>query len=241
MAVDLRIPGHEMHVEMEGDFIDRHRRWLDQAGLLHRPWLFLGSAPRPTLPEILPADTAHVYIKYSGQAGKRLGLPEPDLIYVHDIRLEEQVKGLDCHRILAMTNSERRARIDRLWSRIPFVKRTTMLMSNLERDWLFDTLLGDIFHGVGQKKHPSNGIALIAYAVLLGVPQIIVAGMSLTDDGHSNPAHKKKIRYHKEEDHASFVHFAAHCPTVMTSEPELAELTGLPLFCAAKGTVASFR
>ena len=82
---------------------------------------------------------------------------------------------------------------------------------------------------VGKMKRPSNGIALICYALLFKVPQIIVSGMSLTDDGHTNPDRKKFQRLHKEEDQACFAYFARHFLAVWTSEPELAALTGLPL------------
>jgi hypothetical protein len=54
--------------------------------------------------------------------------------------------------------------------------------------------------------------------------------MSLTDDGHNNPNRKKFQRLHKDEDRASFEYFARHHPAIVTSEPELAALTGLPLF-----------
>lgn len=221
------------YIATEGEFTRRHRLWLDRGGLLHRPWFLMGSAPHPNLPESFPFSSAHIYIKYAGQAGKRLGLPEPDLLYVNENRFQDQTDGLNCHRILSLTPKDRRVILDRVRSRLPFFNPSIMRISGNERDWVFKTVLGDTFKGVGQCKHPSNGIALIAYALLLGVPRIVVAGMSLTEDGHSNPRRTKNHRLHKEEDRASFIHFARHFPAVMTSEPELSELTGIPLFVRA--------
>ena len=215
---------------MPGEFQRRHRRWLAAGGLLDRPWFFLASAPNPTLPAVLPARTAHVYIKFAALAARERGLPDPDLSFVNDYGLERQTAGVNCHRILALTGKKRKLVADRILHRLPFQQARPMHLGEAERDLLLDCVLGNAFRGVGTMVRPSNGIALICYAILFGIPQVIVAGMSLTDDGHNNPNRKKFQRLHKEEDRASFQHFARHHPSIMTSEPELAQLTGLPLF-----------
>ncbi len=211
-------------------FKRRHRRWLERGNLLGRPWLFLASAPHPTVPASLPPNTAHVYIKFAAIAGRKRGMPEPDLIFVNDYNVEKQTQGLNCHRILSLTGKNRKIAIDRIVHTLPFLQSRPMHMSDSERDMICQAVLGEAFIGVGSMIRPSNGIALICYALLFDVPQIIVSGMSLTDEGHSNPNRKKFQRLHKEEDKASFSFFAKHFPAVATSEPELARLTGLQLF-----------
>ena len=215
---------------MPGEFTRLRRRWLAAGGLLDRPWFFLASAPRPTLPDTRPPRTAHVYIKFASLAARELGLPDPDLAFVNDYGLERQTAGVTCNRILALTGKKRKLVADRILHNLPFQQARPMHLGEDERDMLLDAVLGDAYKGVGSMVRPSNGIALICYAVLFGIPQVIVAGMSLTDDGHNNPNRKKFQRLHKEEDRASFQHFARHHPAIMTSEPELAELTGLPLY-----------
>jgi hypothetical protein len=212
------------------EFKRRHRRWLERGGLLGRPWLFFASAPNPTLPASLPPDTAHVYIKFAAIAGRACGMPEPDLIFVNDYNVEKQTHGLHCHRILSLTGKNRKIAFDRIIHTLPFQQSRPMRLSERERDMICQEVLGSAFLGVGRMIRPSNGIALICYALLFDIPKIIVSGMSLTDEGHSNPNRKKFQRLHKEEDKASFSFFAKHFPAVVTSEPELAELTGLPLF-----------
>lgn len=215
---------------MPGEFKRRHRRWLAGGGLLDRPWLFVASAPNPTLPATLPPRTAHVYIKFAAAAGGRRGMPAPDLAFVNDYAVARQTEGVTCHRILALTAKRRKIVADRIVHALPFTGSRPMHLGDGERDLVLDAVLGDSFKGVGAMPRPSNGIALICYAILFGIPRLIVSGMSLTDDGHDNPNRKKFQRLHKEEDRASFQHFARHHPSIVTSEPELAELTGLPLF-----------
>jgi hypothetical protein len=213
-----------------GEFKRRHHRWLQRGGLLDRPWLFFASAPDPTLPASLPPNTAHVYIKFAAIAGRARGMAEPDLIFVNDYNVERQTQGLKCHRVLSLTGKNRKIVLDRILHGLPFQQSRPMHLSEGERDMICRAVLGSAFQGVGRMIRPSNGIALICYALLFDVPQIIVSGMSLTDEGHSNPGRKKFQRLHKEEDRASFAFFAQHHPAVMTSEPELAALTGLQLF-----------
>jgi hypothetical protein len=220
----LDLPGRESQL------VARHRAWLERAGLLHRPWFFLASAPDPTIPPLLPPNAARIYIKWAGHTGKKLGLPQPDLLFVNDYNLRPQTSDLNCHRVLALTAKRKKVIFDRFRRLNPFASNSLKHITDAERDWILDTVVGDAFRGKGDMPRPSNGIALIAYGLLLGVPQIIVSGMSLTDNGHTNPTRKKHQRLHKEEDHASFVYFAENFPGVSTSEPELSELTGLPLY-----------
>ncbi len=210
--------------------MSRHHRWLEKAGLLGRPWLILASAPKPVLPSSLPPRTAHVYIKYAGHSGKERGLADPDLIFVNAHHIDRQTAGLHCHRVLALTSKNRKVIADRFRHRIPLVAPRVMHLSDQERDRICTGILGDAFRGVGQMSRPSNGIALICYAIMFGVPKIVLSGMSLTDDGHNNPNRKKFQRLHKEEDKASLAHLATRFPSLTTSEPELSSLTGIPHF-----------
>lgn len=162
--------------------------------------------------------------------GGNTRLPQPDLLFVNDYNLRNQTSGLTCHRVLSLTAKRKKVILDRVRRLNPFASDSVKHITDAERDWVLDAVVGDAFRGKGTMPRPSNGIALISYALLFGVPQIIISGMSLTDEGHTNPTRKKHQRLHKEEDLASFVHFAENSPGVMTSEPELSELTGLPLY-----------
>jgi hypothetical protein len=99
----------------------------------------------------------------------------------------------------------------------------------LERDQFIIRTLGSLFTGLGEEKRPSNGIGLLAYALALGVPQIIVAGMSLEVNGHDYNGVGKKRR-HVAEDRAALKKMAAIYPIVSTTEENLNRLTSLPLY-----------
>jgi len=207
----------------------RHTRWLSRNGLLGRPWFVLGSAPEPTWPEPMPDDLAQIHVKYVGQFAKKVGaLPSPDLTFLVDVPKPHQIEGLKFTRILRMTEKRWDLRLNRARLAMPFPPPTEIRLSKVERDLVLADVIGDVFRGVGVEERPSNGIFLICYALFVGVPEIIVAGISVTSDGHSYNATARRRR-HKEEDAASLQFIAKTYPTVITTEQALSAAVGLPL------------
>lgn len=204
-----------------------HRAWAGHRGLLDRPWFMLGSAPSPTIPAVLPKHSAYVYIKYAGHSARKRGLPNADLTLLLTKTEPRQIAGLTTANVLLMGASfPIGASIKRL------VNRNRSRQGELyrrERDEFIIRTLGSLFAGVGTEKRPSNGISLLCYALALGVPQIVVAGMSLESDGHDYTDAVKRRR-HVEEDRAALKKVAKLYPGVSTSEERLHRLTGLPLY-----------
>ena len=58
---------------------ENDRAWLDELGILHKPWLIFGSAPNPTLPSGHLSEWARVDINNSGRTAAGLGLAGADL------------------------------------------------------------------------------------------------------------------------------------------------------------------
>lgn len=207
---------------------DRHRGWLQGAGLLDRPWLVLASAPGPTIPAILPANLVHFHIKYAGHAAKALGLKGPDLTFLYEDPPTARIAGLTFDHVLAL-RSDTPSALSRGRRWLARDRRRVMVITDDERDAITDSVVGGVFRDVGAMPRPSNGVAMIAYAVFVGVPRILVAGLSVETDGHSyDPG--GRVRRHKEEDRASLCELARIAPQVETTEQGLARLTGLALF-----------
>ncbi len=203
-----------------------HREWARHRGLLDRPWFMLGSAPSPTIPAILPANSAYVYIKYAGHSARKRRLPKADLTLLLTKTEPRQIAGLTMTNVLLMGASfPIGASIKRLLNRN---RSQQGELYRRERDEFIIRTLGSLFAGIGTEKRPSNGISLLCYALALDVPQIIIAGVSLESDGHDYTESVKRRR-HVEEDRAALQKVAKLYPGVSTSEESLHRLTGLPL------------
>lgn len=216
------------HVDLER-FKGWQAAWLRHDRLLSRPWFVLASAPNPTLPTVLPPDTAHIHVKYAGHTASRLGLPVPDLTFLLEKTRPDQISGLRFGKILKMTGSRPELIANRLRLHIPGIGQQEMRISKWERDAMLNDVLGDVYVGTGSEKRPSNGISMLCYALILGVPQIILTGFSISTDGHSY-ATNVRSRRHKEEDAISLATIAAKYPQVWTTEPALHHATNLKLY-----------
>jgi hypothetical protein len=202
-----------------------HREWLGARGLLDRPWLILGSAPQPTIPSHRPAGCAYVYVKYAGRSAKRHGLPPADLTFTTVWQSSDRMKDIAVDNIiwlrpkLGLAGRVRRA----------FGLRATRISDMLgrERDAYVMETLGSLF--AQEERRPSNGIGLISFALAQGVPQIIIAGISVDVAGHEYDDLKRRRR-HSREDIAALKRVAERYPFVSTTERRLSEETGLPLY-----------
>lgn len=203
----------------------QQRRWLKRRGLAGRPWLILGAAPDPVIPARLPANLAYVYVKYAGRSAGSLGLPDGDLTFLLQKSGPAETADLALNNVLRM--GHRSPPLASIRKFLPFAAAEYPL-THRERDDFIVATLGSLFAGVGREKRPSNGVALVCYAIAMGIPDIIVAGLSLEVDGYAyDPT--ARTRRHLAEDHAALRQVAALHPQVRTTEPGLHRLTGLPL------------
>lgn len=209
--------------------LELQKTWLRKRGLLDRPWFILGAAPNPAIPEALPADVVHVHVKYSGHSAKRLGLPPGDITFLTHKATEQHLDGLEIRNILRLRRRLPHPVLIGRWFGMAGSDETTI--THTERDRFFVKTLGSLFPSGGRDQRPSNGVAMITYALAVGVPRIIVAGISVDRDGHAYNANAKPRR-HKEEDKAALSKIAAIAPQVETTERALSEVTGIPLYRA---------
>jgi hypothetical protein len=220
--------------EVESDKLAEFRRyqlrWLAAAHLLDRPWFIFASAPNPTLPTNLPKDCAHVYINFSGQEAKARKMPSADLILIKRKRRAEQLRGLRAARVIQVSQYQLDVDRYRLLQRLCRYRLPMMRVSKPERKRLAHGIIGDVFSGVGDDGNLSNGAILVLYAILMGVPQIILAGFSVTKNGHSHTNDLTRFRMHKEEDSECFKFVAANYDHVSTTEMDLHNSTGLRLW-----------
>lgn len=203
------------------------RDWLKRRGLVNRPWLILGAAPKPTIPEPLPTNVAHVHVKYSGHSAVKNGMPPADLTLLLHKTTAKDVAGLEIRDVLRMRR--RLSRLTRLYRRFGWAGFQESVITHDERDQFILRVAGSLFASGGRDERPSNGVAMICYALAMGVPQIVVAGVSLEADGYDyDPTIRN--RRHQAEDRAALREIARRGLPVETTEAGLAEITGLPLY-----------
>ena len=210
-----------------GDVILLQRAWLKRRGLSDRPWLILGAAPKPAIPDPLPANVAHVHVKYSGHSAVKNGLPPADLTLLLHKTTAKDVAGLEIRNVLRMRR--RLSRLTRLTRRVGVAGLGESVITHDERDQFILCVVGSLFASGGRDQRPSNGVAMICYALAMGVPRIVVAGVSLEADGYDyDPSIRN--RRHQAEDRAALREIAKRGLPVETTETALAEMTGLPLY-----------
>ncbi|WP_442582721.1 hypothetical protein ACSBOB_12555 [Mesorhizobium sp. ASY16-5R] len=212
------------------NFRDRQRRWLSSLGIYDKPWLILGAAPSPTIPEGILSTHARVDINNAGLTAKSLGLGRADLT------IRKKSKSWDEHPTLNTRGL--------LWyhTRPSWVLKINLMMmpqvqvdsvmklTRSERDALVDIVAGEGVRGTGDIGKASNGIAAACYALFVGVPEIVLCGISLTKQGHSY-TNLVKTRLQVEEDALVLSHLKTR-PDVFTTEPDLAAEAGIKLWQA---------
>lgn len=205
---------------------DRHRLWLQGLGILDRPWLILGSAPNPAVPAALAARSARIDINNAGRTAAAMGLGPADLTLRTEKKSWTEHPDLDTRALLWVHRRPLLMRWE-LWrqsrARIDELRRWTAE----EREAIVDAVIGDAVAGTGKWGKATTGVAAICYGLFVGVPQIVVAGFSVDQAGHS---YDTLNRARRQVDEDLFVlERVRDRPELSTTETDLAERAGLRL------------
>lgn len=223
-----------------------HLRLLLRGGgvRLDRPCLVLGSAPNPHLPTISNYDL--ICVNSSGLIAKELGLGKPKLTVMGGFKLvhpnlEEDRKvlhGLSTEYLILIRHTLPIPRVEaeKLLAALNYHYQQFLTVDFWDRACMIRKVTGKRLGGEdtpnasrqGTPNMASNGIFAACYALYHGAPEIILSGISLTKDGHYYSEQNRRRR-HTSFDLTAIKSMVERGWPVKTSEPELAELTGLPL------------
>lgn len=207
---------------------ESHRAWLRPLKVLDRPWLVLGSAPDPTLPEGLVARCARLDINNAGRLAELRGLPPADLTFRSKTRAWSEHPTLHTRGLVWIHSEPLLLMRLRLLLKPKVRVGRLMRMSRHERDTMVKQVANaSPEEAGGDIGKVTNGVAAVCYALLVGAPEVVIAGISLSKGGRSHDDLNWK-RMQVTEDRFILQRLAAHA-NLSTTEPDLAEDTGIRL------------
>jgi hypothetical protein len=208
-----------------------HRAWLSDLELLDRPWLILGSAPNPTIPAKLLDRAARIDINNAGRTASALGLGPADLTIRTEKKSWTEHPDLDTRALLWIHRGPL------LRMRWEIYRKTNAKIGRLRRwsrkhrEAIVDNVAGEAVAGTGNWGKATTGIAAACYGLFVGVPEVVLCGISVNSAGHS---YDDLNRARKQIDEDLFVlQRAKGRPELFTSEPAFAEGVGLRLWSEA--------
>jgi hypothetical protein len=208
--------------------ISKHRRWLDRLGIRNSPWLVFGSAPEPTVPPDISKTHARIDINNSGATASSLGLGRAALTIRARKKTWEEHRKLDTRALLWI--HERHP----LTLRLKVLFRPHRHVGSIakvtpwEREELISQVASTQLEGIGSLNKVTNGVFAVCYGLALGVPEIVIAGVSLSKVGHSYDQLQRRRRQ-VDEDAFVLERLKDH-PALFTTEADLAAEAGLKLW-----------
>jgi hypothetical protein len=210
------------------EFRSRQRKWLSGLGIVDRPWLILGAAPSPTMPEGIFSTHARVDINNAGLTARSLGLGPADLTIRKKSKSWAEYPDLNTRGLLWYNTSPTWLLRLQLLTRPRVRVGSIMTFKRSDRDGIVEMLAGESLQGAGDIGKATNGVAGLCYALFVGVPQIVLCGISLSKQGHSyNELARKRLQVSED---AFVLSKLKDRPEVFTTEPGLAAEAGIKLW-----------
>ena len=209
-----------------------HRAWLRTLGILDRPWLVFGSAPEPALPAGLVKAAARIDINNAGRTAAALGLGPADLTIRTQRKSWAEWPDLNT-RALLWTH-----RGPTLLMRWEMLRKSKAVVGTLrrwplgEREEIVEHVASASLDGIGKWEKATTGIAAACYGLFVGVPEIVLAGISLDASGHSYDTLKRERRQIDEDafilEHIRSRRELSTTETVLMEQAGLRRWTGIP-------------
>lgn len=224
MTEDIRA----IEVKLPAGFRDRQRKWLAELGILDRPWLIFGAAPSPTIPDGILNTHARIDINNSGLTAQALGLGPADLTIRKKSKSWSEHPTLNTRGLIWYRSAPLLLmRLQLLM--MPRVRvGSLMRFGRVERDAIVDLISGLKMRDAGERGKATNGVAAACYAIFVGIPEIVLCGVSLSQNGHSYNE-KGRTRIQLEEDSLVLSRIKDH-PSLFTTESNLARDAGIRLW-----------
>ncbi len=197
-------------------------------------YLVLGSAPNPHLPREVDENLKLICVNASGWSAVKLRLPDPEITFIYEVmptlspRLQfhvDSIKNLKTKILLFIKFNPTDKYI--IESRVKLAERNYCYQQWGNIDTVLrNKIIREISHS--EVFDISTGVFAVCFALYYRASKVIIAGISFGSGGH-NYTTILRPRDHIEGDTKVLKKLLElNCP-VYTSEPELSELTGIPL------------
>lgn len=205
----------------------KHRRRIRKLGILDKPWLILGSAPDPSVPVAMKQSHARIDINNAGRTATELGLGRAALTIRAKKKSWEEHSRIDTDAMIWIhTIPEIFLRFLLIGKPYKHIGRVYTL-TRRDREAIVTEVSGASVAEIGDLGKVTNGVAAACYGLFLGVPHVVLAGISLSKVGHSYDT-LGRARRQVAEDTFILERFR-NDPRVQTTEPDLARDTGIML------------
>ncbi len=218
--------GHAAHA-----YRDIQRGRLRKAGLLDRGWAILGAAPDPTIPSDLLRTHDRIDINDAGRIAQERGFGRAGLTVRSDIKPWKDHLQTDTSAMIMF--KKRRVLFPRalLFGKPYRHIGAFWVIQSSDIRRVTDGITGFSLKNIGDVGKVSSTVSTTCYGLFVGVPQIVVMGISLTRNGYAYQSEKGKRRHIAEDE--AVLRALATTGKVLTTEPEVADITGLPLWQSA--------
>lgn len=199
--------------------------------------VILASAPGAVLPAAAGEPASLFCVNASGRSAHELGLSRPSVTVISGRMLgdreanregQEAIAGLETETCIVIERGiEFGAALDRL-DELGYRFGDAVRMTHRERRRIVRAVFGEDLAAGGGEGKISTGLFTVALALFLGARPAVLAGFSLSRDGHAYSA-SNLVRQHKAIDAAAIDMLLANGSRVATADPALHEETGMPL------------
>ncbi|MEK1926070.1 MAG: membrane-anchored protein [Rhizobium giardinii] len=203
------------------------------------PALIVGSAPVSNLPDGFDSRFAVICVNGSQVATAGWGIDAPDVTFLQFNQVEGKgeravavrraLSGKRCGILYVLRWPRSEARLREGLAAFEYGFNELRLINQYHRTRLAEAVLGRIVPESDNESKFSNGITAVLYAIHSGATDIIITGIDPSSTGHVYNDLKMQ-RLHSDTDVKILMELLERGFRLYTSDPHVAESTGLPLW-----------
>lgn len=218
------------------------------SSLFRNPVLIVGSAPVSHLPDGYQPNYHLLTINGSQSVTTGWGLADPDVTFLqyrqvygsndNAVAVRKALKDQSTGHLYVMRWTQSRKELEDGLAAFNYSYGHLHIVNRLQRMALFKSIMGYLNTEDDLETRFSNGVTAVLYALASGARAVIITGINPASQGHIYN-NLNLGRQHSQTDHDVLVALLRAGHPVYTADPDVAQLTGLPLWKADSWTLGS--
>ncbi|WP_349434533.1 membrane-anchored protein [Pararhizobium sp. A13] len=203
------------------------------------PALIVGSAPASNLPDGFDSRFSVICVNGSQIVTADWGIDAPDVTFLQFNQVEgngeratavrRALSGKRCRILYVLRWPKSEARLREGLAAFDYGFDELRLINQYDRTRLAESVLGRVIAEGDNESKFSNGITSLLYAIHNGATAVIITGIDPSSTGHIYNALNMQ-RLHSDTDVKILIELLERGFRLYTSDPHVAESTGLPLW-----------